>query len=73
MPNLAGIDIGTNTVRLLIADVKDRYTFNELRSERRITRLGEGIIDGKRLIPSAINRTISVVKEFAQYNAGLFN
>lgn len=70
MPNLAGIDIGTNTVRLLIADVKDRYTFNELRSERRITRLGEGIIDGKRLIPSAINRTISVVKEFAHIMQG---
>ncbi len=70
MPNLAGIDIGTNTVRLLIADVKDRYTFNELRSERRITRLGEGIINGKRLIPSAINRTISVVKEFASIMQG---
>jgi exopolyphosphatase/guanosine-5'-triphosphate,3'-diphosphate pyrophosphatase len=45
MPILAGIDIGTNTVRLLIADVKDKYNFKEIRSERRITRLGEGLIE----------------------------
>lgn len=66
MSILAGIDIGTNTVRLLIADVKDKYNFREIRSERRITRLGEGLIENRRLMPSAEERTIFVLKEFGE-------
>jgi exopolyphosphatase/guanosine-5'-triphosphate,3'-diphosphate pyrophosphatase len=70
MPILAGIDIGTNTVRLLIADVKDKYNFKEIRSERRITRLGEGLIENGRLMPSAEERTIFVLKEFGEILKG---
>ncbi len=70
MPVLAGIDIGTNTVRLLIADVKDKYNFKEIRSERRITRLGEGLIENGRLMPSAEDRTIFVLKEFGEILKG---
>lgn len=66
MSILAGIDIGTNTVRLLIADVKDKYNFKEIRSERRITRLGEGLIENRRLISDAEERTIFVLKEFRE-------
>lgn len=70
MSILAGIDIGTNTVRLLIADVKDKYNFREIRSERRITRLGEGLIENGRLMPSAEERTIFVLKEFREILKG---
>ncbi|MBI5044240.1 MAG: Ppx/GppA family phosphatase [Nitrospirae bacterium] len=70
MSILAGIDIGTNTVRLLIADVRDKYNFREIRSERRITRLGEGLIENGRLMPSAENRTIYVLKEFGEILKG---
>lgn len=70
MSILAGIDIGTNTVRLLIADVKDKYNFREIRSERRITRLGEGLIENGRLMPSAEERTIFVLKEFGEILKG---
>ncbi len=70
MSILAGIDIGTNTVRLLIADVKDKYNFREIRSERRITRLGEGLIENSRLMPSAEDRTIFVLKEFGEILKG---
>ncbi len=70
MSILAGIDIGTNTVRLLIADVKDKYNFREIRSERRITRLGEGLIENRRLMPSAEDRTIYVLKEFGEILKG---
>ncbi|MFZ3066309.1 MAG: Ppx/GppA phosphatase family protein [Nitrospirota bacterium] len=70
MSILAGIDIGTNTVRLLIADVKDKYNFKEIRSERRITRLGEGLIENRRLLPSAEERTIFVLKEFGEILKG---
>ena len=70
MSILAGIDIGTNTVRLLIADVKDKHNFKEIRSERRITRLGEGLIENRRLMPSAEERTIFVLKEFGEILKG---
>ncbi len=70
MSILAGIDIGTNTLRLLIADVKGKYSFKEIRSERRITRLGEGLIENGRLMPSAEERTIFVLKEFGEILKG---
>ena len=39
----AGIDIGTLTCRLLIADLTPGSPLKELRSDRRILRLGEGV------------------------------
>lgn len=46
---LAAIDIGTNTFRLLIADVRrvrgNNYNIREIFSERIVTRLGEGIAE----------------------------
>ena len=43
MMRLAGIDIGTLTCRLLIADVAPSGRLIEVRSDRRILRLGEGV------------------------------
>ncbi len=39
----AGIDIGTLTCRLLIADLAPGQPLQEVRSDRRILRLGEGV------------------------------
>jgi len=39
---LAGIDIGTNTFRLLIADI-DRESYREIVSDRKIIRLGQDL------------------------------
>lgn len=55
---LAGIDIGTLTCRLLIADLPPHVPLKELRSERRILRLGEGVDQTKRLSPAAMDRVI---------------
>ncbi len=60
----AAIDIGTNSVRLLVADVEDgRITPVLQRME--ITRLGEGLSQSPVLIPQAIGRTVRAVREFA--------
>ena len=40
---LAGIDIGTLTCRLLVADVNLPHQFKEIDADRRILRLGEGV------------------------------
>jgi len=53
---LAGIDIGTLTCRLLIADLSPTGPMKELCSERRILRLGEGVDQSKRLKPEAMDR-----------------
>lgn len=61
---LAGIDIGTLTCRLLIADLAPGHPFKELRSERRILRLGEGVDQTKRLSPAAMDRVIHCLQEW---------
>jgi exopolyphosphatase/guanosine-5'-triphosphate,3'-diphosphate pyrophosphatase len=59
---LAGIDIGTLTCRLLIADLPVNGSLKELRSERRILRLGEGVDQLKRLKTAAMDRVIQCLK-----------
>lgn len=61
---LAGIDIGTLTCRLLIADLLANGSLKELRSERRILRLGEGVDRSKRLKDSGMERVIQCLKEW---------
>ena len=61
---LAGIDIGTLTCRLLIADLPVNGSLKELRSERRILRLGEGVDQAKRLNSAAMDRVIQCLNEW---------
>lgn len=61
---LAGIDIGTLTCRLLIADLIPGQPLKELRSDRRILRLGEGVDQTKRLSSAAMDRTITCLQEW---------
>lgn len=59
--NVAAIDIGTNSVRLLITDGAGR----ELERDMVMTRLGEGVDADKRLRPDAIERTTAVLARYA--------
>lgn len=66
---LAAIDIGTNTFRLLIAEVqpeahRNNYKIKEIYSERTVTRLGEGISESGLIRKEAINRSIKTLKKF---------
>lgn len=63
---LAGIDIGTLTCRLLIADLPPTGPVKELRSERRILRLGEGVDRSKRLKREAMDRVVQCIKEWRE-------
>ncbi len=63
MAVIAGIDIGTNTLRLLITEI-GKHHFKEIHSERMITRLGEGLSGSGRLTNNAIIRTVSTLKDF---------
>ncbi|MBI3357771.1 MAG: exopolyphosphatase [Nitrospirae bacterium] len=59
---LAGVDIGTLTCRLLIADLPPGSPLKELRSERRILRLGESVDQTKRLSSAAMDRVIQCLR-----------
>ena len=63
MPIFASIDLGTNTVRLLVAE-REGKVFKPLYSNQAITRLGEGLSNGGVLIEQAMERTISTVLTF---------
>ncbi|HSC57157.1 MAG TPA: Ppx/GppA phosphatase family protein [Nitrospira sp.] len=63
---LAGIDIGTLTCRLLIADVPPIGPLKERCSERRILRLGEGVDQAKRLKREAMDRVLECLREWRQ-------
>src|SRR5215217_7624503 len=61
---LAGIDLGTLTCRLLLADLIPGNPLKELYSERRILRLGEGVDQHKRLSTEAMDRVIQCLREW---------
>jgi len=61
---LAGIDIGTNTLRLLVAETS-ASSHREIQSSRKITRLGQDLDRTGRLAPDAQERTLQALREFA--------
>src|SRR5476649_863063 len=61
----AVIDVGTNSIKLLVADVAGRDVKPVL-EESRQTRLGKGFYESNRLQPEAIARTAEAVWEFAE-------
>lgn len=63
---LAGVDIGTLTCRLLIADLPTSGQLIEVRSERRILRLGEGVDQTKHLTVAAMDRVLQCLKEWRE-------
>ena len=66
---LAGIDIGTLTCRLLVAEVNLPDEFKEIDADRRILRLGEGVAQHKRLSVEAMDRVVGTLKEWREKTA----
>ena len=64
MKKFGSIDIGSNTIRLLIMEADDAGGFKKVDSERVICRLGEGINSEKRLLPHRIDLTLDVLQQF---------
>lgn len=62
---LASIDIGSNTVRLLIAEQATTNGLRPVRYERRITRLAGGLSEECGLSPDAMERTLAALAEFS--------
>jgi exopolyphosphatase / guanosine-5'-triphosphate,3'-diphosphate pyrophosphatase len=57
------VDLGTNSTRLLVADVEDS-SVSELDRHLEITRLGEGVDERGQLLPQAIARVRNVLVDY---------
>jgi exopolyphosphatase / guanosine-5'-triphosphate,3'-diphosphate pyrophosphatase len=67
---VAALDLGTNTTRLLVADVVDGRVEDVERREQ-ITRLGEGVDARRRLLPLPITRVRNCLTEYRRQLEGL--
>lgn len=67
---VAVIDVGTNTVLLLVAERRDG-SFAAVRERAEITRLGRGVDRSGELAPDAIRETARVLARFAAEARGL--
>ncbi len=65
MPVLAAIDVGTNTVRLLVAESDGPGRFHPLYEDQAITRLGEGFRATRTLGWEPMRRSLEVVTRYA--------
>jgi exopolyphosphatase/guanosine-5'-triphosphate,3'-diphosphate pyrophosphatase len=57
---VAAVDLGTNSTRLLVADVEDGR-IADVERETRVTRLGEGVDERRRLLPLPVTRVRNVL------------
>src|SRR4051812_20983903 len=62
--NLAAIDVGTNSIHLVVARFGDGPTFEVIAREKAVVRLGSGGGDMKELAPDAIERGIEALQRF---------
>jgi len=63
---VAAIDCGTNSLRLLIADVDPaRHELTDVERRMEIVRLGQGVDATGKLAPEALERTFRVLAEYA--------
>ncbi|GAA3577312.1 Ppx/GppA phosphatase family protein [Amycolatopsis ultiminotia] len=68
MPRVAAIDCGTNSIRLLVAELTPRHDgtvdLRDLHREMRIVRLGQGVDATGRLAPEALERTRAALADY---------
>jgi exopolyphosphatase/guanosine-5'-triphosphate,3'-diphosphate pyrophosphatase len=69
MPRVAAIDCGTNSIRLLVADVTKRDDgtswLRDVHREQRVVRLGQGVDATGMLNPEALERTRVALADYA--------
>ena len=65
MSRVAALDCGTNSIRLLIADISNGI-FKEVVRSMEVVRLGQGVDKNKSFHPDAIKRTLDAVEMFSE-------
>lgn len=66
MPRVAAIDCGTNSIRLLIADIDlEAGTLTDVERRMLVVRLGQGVDHTGEFAPEALERTLAATSEYA--------
>ncbi|WP_336032867.1 Ppx/GppA phosphatase family protein [Geodermatophilus sp. FMUSA9-8] len=71
MTRVAAVDCGTNSIRLLVADVPPEGAHTDLLRRMEVVRLGQGVDATGRLASEAIERTRVVLAEYAAQSRDL--
>ncbi len=61
---LAAIDIGTNSVHMIVVRVRPDFSFEVIDREKEMVRLGAGGLDGKKLTQEAMNSALQALSKF---------
>src|SRR5437763_5290119 len=61
---LAAIDIGTNSVHMIVVQVRSDFSFQIIDREKEMVRLGAGGLDGRALTPDAMHAALQVLSKF---------
>src|SRR5687767_169737 len=64
MIRLAAIDIGTNSVHMIVVRIRPDMSFEVIDREKEMVRLGAGGLDGKKLTPDAMQAALQVLSKF---------
>lgn len=65
MPRYAAIDVGSNSIRLMVAEADRGGVLQTLVEDRQVTRLGEGVFRTGRLDPQTAEDTLAVLTRMA--------
>src|SRR5438874_5245103 len=61
---LAAIDIGTNSVHMIVVQLRPDFSFEVIDREKEMVRLGAGGLDGRALTPEAMTTALQVLSKF---------
>jgi len=61
---IAAIDIGTNSIHMIVVQVRADLSFEVIDREKDMVRLGAGGLDGKRLTPTAMAAALQTLSKF---------
>ncbi len=67
---IAAIDVGTNSIRLIVAEAFGEGNYRVLDDEREIARLGKGLGEGGALSPDAVERAVLVIDHMRKIAEG---
>jgi len=66
---LAAIDIGTNSVHMIVVRVRPDFSFEVVDREKEMVRLGAGGLDGRKLTPESMNSALQALSKFQRLAA----
>ena len=66
---IAAIDIGTNSIHMIVVRVRPDLSFEIIDREKEMVRLGAGGLDGRSLTPTAITAALQTLAKFSRLAA----